>query len=837
MQKSLLLITLFIYSFIGISQTIPPSKALEIASKQYSLMHPNTKLNINPEIYKTAVDKQNEAAVYMISYPTKSGGFCLISAEERTIPVLGYSTEGIIDSTNFPIAYIELVNQYINEINYIRTHNLAASEEAKSYQLLYSGSESTIKTRIAKNVSPLVTTQWGQSPYVNELCPFDNDENKRCVTGCVATAMAQIMKYHNHPSRGHGSSSYAHPKYNTLSADYGATEYQWNSMPNKVESANNAVATLMSHCGISVEMNYGPGGSGAYTGHVANALKDYFGYQPSIAYKQKQDFSDSEWSALLKTELEANRPMEYKGSGNDGGHAFICDGYENDNYFHFNWGWNGYHDGFFYLNALNPGSYSFTSSQGAVIGIRPIPEEVELGLFKPLNIAPTTVIQGDFIEVEYQLENYSAAQFSGSICAKILDSEGHFLSTIETANGITINGLSHQNYSQILSRSELFGVANGTNKIALYYKQADKDWQLVTPSSYENPVNIHVSNNSSNTLSMATEMSINPVTVEQGRAFSISVTLKNNGSSDFYGSLSADFFQRDETTIGETVQQLDNISINSGNSKTITFSTSGMPIEEGEYLMSIWNMPEDGEWELVNPSNRLNPKIFTVSTPFLTADQYEDNNDEASAYNLLLSFSGDHASYSTHSANFHRSDDTDYFTFTLPGNYDYIVKPTLYDIDNQENSNQFTTDAMAQVYANQLWQEVTDDIPNQTIVKKGGKVTIKIFTKYVGTIGTYKMKLDISKQPIGINEIEDHQLKVYPNPVSSQLFFHNQGKNPYNEYIILSNTGCIMKQGKVYNTSLPQSFSVDELANGIYYIRFISGNQSTTKKLLIFHNN
>jgi len=191
-------------------------------------------------------------------------------------------------------------------------------------------------------------------------------------TGCVATAMAQVLKYWNYPSQGSGSHSYTHATYGLLSADFGSTTYNWTNMPNNVVSSNNSVATLMYHCGVSVEMDYSADGSGAYSGDVVPALVNYFNYSPNVEMKSLNSFSTANWIMMLKAELDAHRPVYYGGDNGTEGHAFVCDGYDTDSKFHFNWGWSGSANGYFAIGALNPSlSYKFNSNNEAIIRIKP----------------------------------------------------------------------------------------------------------------------------------------------------------------------------------------------------------------------------------------------------------------------------------------------------------------------------------------------------------------------------------------------------------------------------------------------------------------------------------
>ncbi|MGC9336786.1 MAG: C10 family peptidase, partial [Candidatus Cloacimonadia bacterium] len=207
-----------------------------------------------------------------------------------------------------------------------------------------------------------------------------------------AVAMAQIMRYHKYPEHGTGSSSYYYGPYGWISADFGNATYNWDNMPNYLTDYNDDVALIGFHCGVSVEMMYGPEGSGAYSSDVPYALINYFNYASSVSYEERWYYSDTQWENLLQTELSAKRPVYYSGSGSSGGHAFVCDGY-NGSYFHFNWGWGGLYNGYFYLSALNPGTHDFNSWQAAVVGIKS-----PLLPLADFSASATTILPGESID-------------------------------------------------------------------------------------------------------------------------------------------------------------------------------------------------------------------------------------------------------------------------------------------------------------------------------------------------------------------------------------------------------------------------------------------------------
>ncbi|HRS53761.1 MAG TPA: C10 family peptidase, partial [Bacteroidales bacterium] len=180
------------------------------------------------------------------------------------------------------------------------------------------------------------------------------------------------MYYYKYPTQGNGYHSYIHPVYGYLSANFGSTTYEWVPMLNSINSSNLPIATLIYHCGVAVEMNYSPSGSGALLDVAAFALKNYFKYSNNIKYYERDNYPYV-WNDLLTSNLDLGRPIIYAGfdPNNYNGHAFIIDGYDNTNYYHINWGWGGAYNGYFYIDNLNPGSSDYTAGQQAIVNIYP----------------------------------------------------------------------------------------------------------------------------------------------------------------------------------------------------------------------------------------------------------------------------------------------------------------------------------------------------------------------------------------------------------------------------------------------------------------------------------
>jgi hypothetical protein len=360
-----------------------------------------TFLNNNGAKSAQLTDLSKEAGFPNLYIFNAEQGFVVMSADDCVQPILGYSLTERFVAEDMPSNVRGWLQGYNDEIQYaIDSKMSVTAETAQLWKDLAEGNSKAAKATAVVNA--LVQTTWDQNGFYyysggqlhifelyNNLCPYDNNAGERTVTGCVATAMAQIMKYWDYPAQGIGSHSYTpytRPDLGVQSANFGETTYEWANMPNQLSQSStttqiNAIATLMYHCGVSVDMMYdisSNGGSGAYSNDIPYALINYFNYKSTATYLTKSSYTDSNWIALLKSELNAGRPIEYNGSGSGGGHAFVCDGYDNNNKFHFNWGWSGQNDGFFALTSLNPGSggsgggsYNFTNDQNAVIGIEP----------------------------------------------------------------------------------------------------------------------------------------------------------------------------------------------------------------------------------------------------------------------------------------------------------------------------------------------------------------------------------------------------------------------------------------------------------------------------------
>jgi len=342
MKKLNLFLLLLAFSFGLFAAPVSLESARSVADNFYKNYSVKSNYTISDVM---TYQKDGINTFYVFIY--EAGGFVMVSADDAVTPILGYSTNEPFDKNNIPVNAANWFNKYSKHIKYIIDSNLSNTNTLIEWNKIRNKEFPQEK----QAVTPLLTTTWDQSSPYNQLCPTNT------YTGCVATAMAQVMKYWNYPTTGVGSHSYTHPTYGTLTANFGATTYQWGSMINSYSGGSTAaqktaVATLMFHCGVAVNMDYGTGGSGAYSTDVAPALISYFNYSTSAEIQFLANFTTANWISMLKTELDASRPVYYSGSGSGGGHAFVCDGYNVSNQFHFNWGWSGMGNGYFAIGSL-----------------------------------------------------------------------------------------------------------------------------------------------------------------------------------------------------------------------------------------------------------------------------------------------------------------------------------------------------------------------------------------------------------------------------------------------------------------------------------------------------
>lgn len=313
-------------------------------------------------------------------------GFVIVAADDRMQPILAYSTESrfnLVAAEEGPQVFLDA---YRCDFQTAITDNMEQSDEIQA-QWMRLEQTGRMTNRSSRAIGPLCTSTWHQTQLYNDQCPEDSEGyNGHVKSGCVANAMAQIMRYWEWPKTGVGQHSYycygyGSTSYGTLSANFGEAEYHYELMPDFLDFTSpqyevDAVALLEYHAGVSVEMDYGPSASGAYTDDAMDAFVQYFRYASNASRIDRDYYSDSQWMEIMVSEIDNGHPMLYSAysytkDASRGGHAFVCDGYDENLFFHFNWGWQGFDNGFYSINAMNLTHHQYNYSHYTTMNLEP----------------------------------------------------------------------------------------------------------------------------------------------------------------------------------------------------------------------------------------------------------------------------------------------------------------------------------------------------------------------------------------------------------------------------------------------------------------------------------
>jgi hypothetical protein len=363
-MKKFLLITILL-SILCVLQAefVDFDRAAQAAQNWLSYRNGLQGSNISP-LLKEGYSHTSGDLVIFYTFSFEPGGFVIMAADDASIPVLGYSIHGNANPEDLPGSFASLITAYERSIREISAKQLSNEDTLKEWNRLLNNEFTPVREDRA--VEPLLATNWHQNSPWNLYCPSGHGgPGGRAWAGCVAVAMAQVTRYWSYPYRGSGSHSYYHDLYGVLSANFEETIYEWSNMPNNTSTASTAL--LLYHLGVSVEMYYGSAGSGAQSSDVRDALVQHFYYHPDGEHIVRSDYTTAAWMNILKDQLDIGLPLYYSG----GGHAFNCDGYDEEDYFHFNCGWSGNYNGYYHINSLNPGGSNFNANQEAVINLYP----------------------------------------------------------------------------------------------------------------------------------------------------------------------------------------------------------------------------------------------------------------------------------------------------------------------------------------------------------------------------------------------------------------------------------------------------------------------------------
>ena len=777
----------------------------------------NTAHSISQQRRLRRVAKQAVDTPPYYIFNNEDGGFVIVAGDDCATPILGYSHEGFIDLDNLPIQLQELLQAYALEIQEAIDNNLQATEEVAESWAAYRRAPQSQTTTTA--VSALISTTWDQYPRYNNKCPSDQSLSSlggHPTTGCVATAMAQVMKYWGYPEKGTGSKSYRSEHYGTLSANFGITTYDWANMPLKLSSStssaqNDAVATLMYHCGVAVEMSYnsdGRGSSGAYVVDVGygrasaeKALKTYFGYASTVTGKiWGQSTSTATWSNMLKTELDNQRPVLYAGyvPNGGGGHAFVCDGYDSNNKFHFNWGWGGQANGYFSLTALTPGNYNFSDGQQAVIGIKPAngaspAKTYDLYMNTDLTAVGTNSSSSSSVTNPYtfkktlsftaKIENNGTGIFNGSFKVGAFTDSGEFIAWSKESYHFSL-GAGKVTEKQTFTFDGGVPFIPGKYRAYMYFQDDDEtDCKLVKSdegvflTEYNNVV-FNVVCSSDLMVKSSFDVTMGELTTLSA-AF-IDVLVKNTALlTTFRGEIRLSLYDTD----GKFVTVLDSADYSTGfpagGSEYISFYTGIIDVEPGTYYVALlYCKSGESTWYYMGCDSAYpNPAPIIIQAPTLTADEYEQNNTHTSATSIdWWPVPGD-VQFGQIMATIHEDADIDYYKLSFPEANKYKVDLVLADKCNKLGFHYVNADVQfAYAIGNSSYSGYYKD---KTSVTFNGPTTLYIRIKESGMNGLGQYELYGGIEETILDAIEDiHIDSNTPTKIlyDGQIFIIRDGK-------------------------------------------------------------
>ena len=456
------------------------SRSSSVSGKQHA---PAAELRL-AYTHPMSAAEANSPALYVFN--NGDNGFVIVSADDCAKEVLAYSDHGTFDANKLPANVQFYLNVYAAEIARGKAHGVVrkASKKAASYPA----------------VSPLCTAQWNQDTPYNNLCPMDG--SSRSVTGCVATAAAQLLYANKYPTTGTGSHSYTWNN-QTLSANFGATTYQWSNMLDdysgySTTAQETAVATLMYHCGVACNMGYSADASGAYNEDMERGLVSYFGYDKGIYHLLKDYLKESDLLAMMANDLQAGHTIFMGGATKEQeGHAFICDGMDAKGYLHINWGWGGYCDGYYQISALEPAEQGiggassglpFTEGVTVALNIKPNADGNEAVTLTATSITMTTantIGKNDNASFRIvDLANNGLYTVSNKIAFSVYNEDGSIYSSSST--GVSVNLDPWYYYEKPINASiNLSSLADGKYYLSVGVVQNNTFWPFLAYATGE----------------------------------------------------------------------------------------------------------------------------------------------------------------------------------------------------------------------------------------------------------------------------------------------------------------------------------------------------------------
>ena len=572
MRRNLLLSVCFLMASVLFAGPVTKQQAQEMAAQFLagkSITHrASSASQMHVKVVMNAVDEAGQPYLYAVQ-PDNQRGFVIVSGSDLTSSIIGYSDEGTFDLQDMPENLRSWLQSYIDQIKWMEKNHINAATN-------------TVRraTAVKSSVSPLLSTLWDQNAPYNNMTPLYDDVN-HAATGCVATAMAQVMNYHKWPAatttamEGYTSSKYG----KTVDAVLANTTIDWNNMIDDYRSSytseqGTAVANLMIYCGTSVKMDYGEE-SGASSAMAVQSMKDFFDYDASARFIYRSDYSYQEWIDISYNEIAESRPVLFSGSSTTGGHAFIVDGYDDEDFFHINWGWGGKSNGMYKVSLMNPeeqgigGSSTnaaYTMSQAMGIGIKPNAGGSPITEPAVLTISAISLVQDNGHTDEptassplyvdgYQIiprmtvTNATGRSYTFDYGIRVTKDDNSFTHDFIWKEAASIGaGSGFWTYKDFMLAPNVYsGLTDGSYKLVCISKEHGADeWQVDEGSEY-NYITFTIGGNTLN----ATAVSVTPVVnlalvgtptfssekAVVGKPYTITLQIKNSGTKDYHGDI------------------------------------------------------------------------------------------------------------------------------------------------------------------------------------------------------------------------------------------------------------------------------------------------------------
>lgn len=551
---------------------------------------------------------------YYVFPNANSKGFTIVSGDDRLPEIVGYSSQGSYDENNLPEGFISFMKAYQNLYNKV---NLGGAEALKNLAEIKAWrNKKNASAETSSAVAPLLgNIEWDQTSPYNNMCPR-YDSVHVAATGCVATAMAQVIAYYKYPKQLKADIPGYVNRWNgipmeipTITREEGV--YDWDNMlpkynkeANATQQQKDAVAKLMYHCGAAVQMNYGPESAASVS---ASKLAKYFGYDADLMMDlNRSTFSLDKWMQIIDTELAAGRPVLYGGQASDGGHQFICDGKDGEGLYHINWGWSGSQNGYFDLSLLNPekgGTGSGNSTEGynrlcsMTIGIAPDNGVVDAPLatvpdIKAMNYGFLETTTKDHrmnpdeafdFWLDYGLGNQTYQAFSGYAALGILQKDGSYRIVSQKAR-INVDPIPGEGMISVVDVNfrvnEAFEV--GTVTLCPLYSKDGENWTLCdVPSSFPS-VMLKITKTKMDVISPLTAQVTGPEKLETGAYGTFQVTLSNLSDLEYFGYIDVSFSDKAEQVSAALAREL-YVSVPAHGSVTRSFNL--LPKQAGDFYL------------------------------------------------------------------------------------------------------------------------------------------------------------------------------------------------------------------------------------------------------------